>query len=61
MQSTTHAPEAATGNLPVEERVRQRAYELYVERGNESGSELDDWIQAEEETLEAGDQEGDLK
>jgi hypothetical protein len=28
---------------------RRRAHELYVERGNESGSELDDWLQAEEE------------
>ena len=35
--------------LPLEERVRRRAHELYVERGNESGSEMDDWIQAEEE------------
>jgi hypothetical protein len=26
-----------------------RAHELYIERGNESGSEVDDWLQAEEE------------
>jgi len=40
----------ATADLnPLEERIRQRAYQLYVERGNESGSELDDWLQAEEE------------
>lgn len=37
--------------LPLEERIRRRAYELYVQRGNESGSELDDWLQAEEEVL----------
>jgi hypothetical protein len=30
-----------------------RAYQLYVERGNESGSELDDWLQAEEEIAAA--------
>jgi hypothetical protein len=35
--------------LPLEERVQMRAYELYVLRGNESGSELDDWLQAEDE------------
>jgi hypothetical protein len=29
--------------------IRRRAYELYVLRGNESGSELDDWLQAEEQ------------
>jgi hypothetical protein len=39
--------------LPLEERIRLRAYELYVERGNESGSELDDWLQAEEEIRSA--------
>ena len=35
--------------LPLEERIRLRAHELYVERGNESASEMDDWLQAEEE------------
>jgi len=39
--------------LPIEERIRQRAYELYVARGSASGSEIDDWLQAEEEILEA--------
>jgi len=40
-------------DLPLEERIRQRAYELYVARGSASGSEIDDWLQAEEEILEA--------
>ena len=35
--------------LPLEERIRLRAHQLYIERGNESGSEMDDWLQAEEE------------
>jgi hypothetical protein len=39
--------------LPIEERIRRRAHELYIERGNQSGSELDDWLQAEEEILRA--------
>jgi hypothetical protein len=38
-----------TRDLPLEERVQMRAYELYVLRGNESGAELDDWLQAEDE------------
>ena len=41
--------------LPLEERIRMRAHELYIERGNESGSELDDWLQAEEELAAALD------
>jgi len=35
--------------LPLEEQIRLRAHELYIERGNQSGSEMDDWLQAEEE------------
>jgi hypothetical protein len=43
--------------LPLEEQIRLRAYELYVQRGNESGSEIDDWLQAESEILMAHEQE----
>lgn len=45
--------------LPIEERVRRRAYELYVRRGNQSGSEADDWLQAEEEVRTAEEQKQD--
>ena len=31
------------------ERIRRRAYELYVVRGHQPGSELEDWLQAEQE------------
>jgi len=43
--------------LPLEERIRQRAYELYVQGGNQSGSELDDWLQAEEEIRRGQEQQ----
>jgi Protein of unknown function (DUF2934) len=33
------------------ERIRKRAYQLYVERGREPGRELEDWIEAEETEL----------
>ena len=36
-----------TGN--VDEVIRARAYELYVERGMEDGREVEDWLRAEEE------------
>ena len=49
MPAPTRAKKPPIETLPLEERVRRRAYELYVERGNQSGSELDDWLQAEEE------------
>jgi hypothetical protein len=39
--------------LSIEERIERRAYELYVQRGNQSGSELEDWLQAEAEVRQA--------
>jgi len=32
-----------------EDRIRQRAYELYEQRGREDGHDLDDWLTAEAE------------
>ena len=37
----------------IEERIRRRAYELYVRRGSVDGFALDDWLQAEAEILQA--------
>jgi hypothetical protein len=31
------------------EEIRRRAYEIYRERGEQPGRELDDWLQAERE------------
>ena len=59
MATTGYARKPIVETLPLEERVRERAYELYVLRGNESGSELDDWLQAEQEILLAQDHQGD--
>ena len=42
--------------LPVEEQIRKRAFEIFIQRGNQSGSELDDWLQAEREILTAREQ-----
>ena len=33
------------------ERVAQRAYELYLERGAREGQDLDDWLSAEREVI----------
>ena len=53
MPAPGRAKKSVTEELPVEERIRRRAYELYVQRGNESGSELVDWLLAEEEVQRA--------
>jgi Protein of unknown function (DUF2934) len=53
MPGIARAKQLAPETLPLEERVRRRAYEFYVQRGNQSGSELNDWLQAEEEIRRA--------
>jgi DUF2934 family protein len=53
MAAPARAKKTPTETLSLEEQIRRRAYELYVQRGNQSGSELDDWLQAEEEMLQA--------
>ena len=32
-----------------DEKIRYRAYELYLERGADPGNDLEDWFQAERE------------
>lgn len=34
-------------DYPTREEIEQRAYEIYLARGGEHGSDLEDWIQAE--------------
>jgi hypothetical protein len=36
-------------NRSVQEEIRQRAYQLYEERGRRDGHDEDDWLQAEKE------------
>ena len=56
MPAPARAKEAPTKPVSLEERIRQRAYDLYVSRGNQSRSELDDWLQAEQE-IHAGEEQ----
>jgi hypothetical protein len=35
----------------LEEKIRQRAYELYEMRGREDGHDLEDWLRAEDEIM----------
>ena len=31
------------------DKIRRRAYDIYLERGSEAGRDLEDWLQAERE------------
>jgi hypothetical protein len=46
---------AASSVNDLESKIRQRAYELYVERGQIIGRDKDDWFQAELEILSSVD------
>jgi hypothetical protein len=45
--------EVSVGNAARDDEIRRRAYEIYLERGEQPGRDLDDWLQAERE-LEGG-------
>ena len=36
---------------PAADEIAQRAYEIFLARGEEPGHDLDDWLQAESELL----------
>jgi hypothetical protein len=40
---------AVTGNVDLEEEIRRRAYELFLERNGEAGDPNADWLTAERE------------
>lgn len=44
-------PEPQAESLPKGERIRRRAYEIYLRRGGEHGADFDDWLQAEAEII----------
>jgi hypothetical protein len=41
--------DASVWNAVRSEDIRRRAYEIYLERGQQPDTELDDWLQAERE------------
>jgi hypothetical protein len=44
-------PTAINEPQELEQRIRERAYELYEARGQEEGHELEDWYRAKEEII----------
>jgi len=50
-KSEPRKSEARKNVVPInlEDEIRRRAYELYQQRGNASGSEAEDWLSAERE------------
>jgi hypothetical protein len=45
-------PKTTDSSVARQEQVRHRAYEIHEQRGREHGRDLDDWLQAESETIQ---------
>ena len=46
----TSSVQQKVGTEELQDRIRERAFELYEQRGCQDGHDLDDWLQAEAET-----------
>jgi hypothetical protein len=44
------------GHQPTHEDIQRRAYHIYLERGEAGGSELENWLLAENELKSNGEQ-----
>ena len=44
-----HAEDVSANHAADHDKIRYRAYEIYLEGGGLSGRELDDWLEAERE------------
>ena len=51
VQEKIQTGEVLEADAPMEEQIRIRAYEIWLQRGGGHGWDIDDWLQAEEEIL----------
>jgi hypothetical protein len=52
-KTATASKPAAEPVRPSNEAIARRAYELFLQRGSDSGYEVEDWLQAEAELTAA--------
>ena len=50
-KSSTDKVPTMQATVPSQDRIRERAYELYESRGREPGQDEQDWFRAEQEIL----------
>jgi hypothetical protein len=55
-KSSTDRVRMMQAAVPSQDRIRERAYELYENRGGEPGQHEQDWFRAEQEILKRGKQ-----
>jgi len=52
-EKTGQTAQAAKGAAVDQNRIAQRAYELYEQRGRQEGQALEDWLNAEQQLARA--------
>jgi len=50
--SSTKSNSLSTKKLSPEQKIAQRAYEIYLERNGAPGNPLEDWVRAERELFQ---------
>ena len=58
MEEKLTSPRGRTETMPLQERIRFRAYEIWLQRGDQEGSEIGDWMQAQEDIRREIENEG---
>ena len=53
-RKNTITDQADPHDEPTFEQIQMRAYEIYIQRSQQHGSDLDDWLQAEKELKTSG-------
>ena len=53
-EDSTPDSDQPTAEFELQEQIRQRAYELYQQRGEQDGFAEQDWLQAEAEIMNTG-------
>lgn len=49
--SSAKVTSISTKSIDIQETIRQRAYDIFEQRGRQHGFDLDDWLRAEAEVL----------
>ena len=48
-KSSSRTSKSATTSVPTQDAIQRRAFEIYLSRGANGGTDLEDWLQAERE------------
>jgi hypothetical protein len=54
--STPPVAVSSTNHHPNQRQIATRAHQIFLDRGATHGNDLDDWLQAERELVETGEQ-----